>query len=186
MKLVRSVAYAVIVICALLCIVIAIYAMKKPSGEEGGESTASRGSTIADTDPGSFDSSATIPNIADLIKDHPAGTGSGTGKASISGNNTGEISYDEIVKRQNEDLDREFRTVISDYNKKYGIETGTPTSTTATASKDYKYFVNKNTKIIHRYDCLLKPVNSADMLGYETIREAEKAGYTERCPVCSP
>lgn len=184
MKLVRSVAYAVIVICALLCIVIAIYAMKKPEGEEG-ERTASH-STVTESAPDSFDSSATVPNIADLIKDHPGGTGLGNTKTSISGNNTGEISYDEIVRRQNEDLDREFRTVISDYNKKYGIVTSTPTSTTATVSKDYKYFVNKNTKIIHRIDCLLKPVNSADMLNYETIREAEKAGYTERCPVCSP
>ena len=184
MKLVRSVAYAVIVICALLCIVIAIYAMKKPEGEEG-ERTASH-STVTESAPDSFDSSATVPNIADLIKDHPVGTGSGNAKTSISGKNTGELSYDEIVRRQNEDLDREFRTVISDYNKKYGIVTSTSTSTTATVSKDYKYFVNKNTKIIHRYDCLLKPVNSADMLGYETIKEAEKAGYTERCPVCSP
>lgn len=185
MKLVRSVAYAVIVICALLCIVIAIYAMKKPSEEEGGERTASH-STVDGAASDSFDGGASAPNIADLIKDRPDGTGSGTGKASISGNNTGEISYDEIVKRQNEDLDREFRTVISDYNKKYGIVTSTPTSTTATVSKDYKYFVNKNTKIIHRIDCLLKPVNSADTLYYETIKEAEKAGYTERCPVCSP
>lgn len=185
MKLVRSVAYAVIVICALLCIVIAIYAMKKPAGEEGGERTVSH-STVTESDPDSFDSSATVPNLADLIKDPPAGSGTGGGKVSISGNNTGEISYDEIVRRQNEDLDREFRTVISDYNKKYGIVTSTPTSTTTTVSKNYKYFVNKNTKIIHRIDCLLKPVNSADTLYYETIKEAEKAGYTERCPVCSP
>ena len=175
MKLVRSVAYAVIVICALMCIVIAIYAMKKPAGEAGGERTVSH-STVTEADPDSFDSGATVPNIADLIKDHPAGSGTGTGKA----------SYDEIVRRQNEDLDREFRNVISDYNKKYGIVTSTPTSTTATVSKDYKYFVNKNTKIIHRIDCLLKPVNSADTLYYETIKGAEKAGYTERCPVCSP
>ena len=185
MKLVRSVAYAIIVICALMCIVIAIYAMKKPAGEEGGERTASHGA-VTESNPDSFDSGATVPNIADLIKDHPAGSGTGTGKASISGNNTGELSYDEIVRRQNEDLDREFRNVISDYNKKYGIVTSTPTSTTATVSKDYKYFVNKNTKIIHRIDCLLKPVNSEDTLYYETIKGAEKAGYTERCPVCSP
>lgn len=185
MKLVRSVAYAVIVICALLCIVIAIYAMKKPSEEEGGERTASH-STVGDAASDSFDGGASVPNIADLIKDHPAETGTGAGKTSISGNNTGEISYDEIVKRQNEDLDREFRNVISDYNKKYGIVTSTPTSTTTTVSKDYKYFVNKNTKIIHRIDCLLKPVNGEDALYYETIKDAEKAGYTERCPVCSP
>ena len=164
---------------------IAIYAARKPSGEEDGEGTSFRG-TVTDGDTDSFDSGSTVPNLADLIKEHIPDSGIGTPKPVISGNNTGEISYDEIVRRQNDDLDREFRTVISDYNKKYGITTSTPASTTATVSKDYKYFVNKNTKIIHRYDCLLKPVNSADMLGYETIREAEKAGYTERCPVCSP
>ena len=185
MKLVRSVAYAVIVICALLCIVIAIYASRKPSGEEGGEQTASRSFEQTDTSA-SPDSGATVPNIADLILDRPGSGGSASSRVSISGNNTGEISYDEIVRRQNEDLDREFRTIISDYNKKYGIEVKTPASTTATVSKDYKFFVNKTTKLIHRIDCLLKPVNSSDMIYYETIREAEKAGYTERCPVCSP
>ena len=149
MKLVRSVAYAVIVICALLCIVIAIYASKKPSGEEGepGEiHVISHGSETEEPSE-SPESGATVPNIADLIIDRAQSAGSSSSKVSISGNNTGEISYDEIVKRQNEDLDREFRTIISDYNKKYGIEVKTPTSTTATVSKDYKYFVNKNTKV---------------------------------------
>ncbi|MBO4680238.1 MAG: hypothetical protein J5626_11290 [Lachnospiraceae bacterium] len=185
MKLVRSVAYAVIVICALLCIVIAIYASKKSSGDEEGEETVSF-VTVTSPVSDSSEVSVTVPNIADLILDRPQSGSASSSKTSISGNNTGEISYDEIVKRQNEDLDREFRNVISDYNKKYGIEVKKPTSTTTTVSKDYKYFVNKNTKLIHRIDCLLKPVNSSDMLYYETIKAAEKAGYKERCPVCSP
>ena len=184
MKLVRSVAYAVIVICALMCIVIAIYASKKPAGDSEGESTVSR-TSASDNDSFLSDGESTIPNLADLIN-KPQSGGSSSSKSSISGNNTGEISYEEIVRRQNEDLDREFRNVISDYNKKYGIEVKTPTSTSTTVSKDYKYFVNKNTKLIHRIDCLLKAVNSADMLYYETISDAQKAGYTERCPVCSP
>ena len=181
MKLVRSVAYAVIVICALLCIVIAIYASKKPSGEEGEKTIVSHSETTSESS-GGIDS--VLPNIVDIIVDREQT--SGGAKTSISGNNTGEISYDEIVRRQNEDLDREFRLIISDYNKKYGIEVKTPTSTSATVSKDYKYFVNKNTKLIHRIDCLLKAINADDMLYYETIKDAEKAGYTERCPVCSP
>jgi len=187
MKLVRSVAYAVIVICALLCIVIAIYASRKPSGEEEGETTVSRRvESVSSPDSPASESETSVPNIADLIQDIAQAVDTESSKTSINGNNTGEISYDEIVKRQNEDLDREFRITISDYNKKYGIEVKTPASTTTTVSKDYKYFVNKNTKLIHRIDCLLKAVNDADMLYYETIKEAEKAGYKERCPVCSP
>ena len=186
MKLVRSVAYAVIVICALLCIVIFIYANKKNTGEEGNSAShVSLSDSGSDSGAGSYEGS-TPPNIADLIGDKIGNGNSGSSKTSISGNDTGEISYDEIVRRQNEDLDREFRNVISDYNKKYGIETKTPTSTSTTATKNYKYFVNKATKIIHRSDCLLKPVNSSDMLNFDSISEAEKKGYTERCPVCSP
>lgn len=184
MKLVRSVAYAVIVICALMCIVIAIYASRKPAEDSGETSVISYVVTTSDTT--TEDTRMSVPNIAELILDKQQSGGATSAGVSINGNLTGEISYDEIVKRQNEDLDREFRTIISDYNKKYGIEVKTPTSTSANLTKDYKYFVNKNTKIIHRYDCLLKPVNSADMLTYDTIRDAEKAGYTERCPVCSP
>lgn len=179
MKAVRSVAYAVIVICALLCIVIAFYASRKPKeGDETSGTEASVTESVSDSAGGS-----TVPNLADLIKDHPSST---SAKTSISGNLTGEIDYDEIVKRQDEELDRVFRETIAEYNKKYGIVTSTTTSTSTTATKDYKYFVNKATKIIHRIDCLLKPVNSSDTIYYETITDANKAGYTERCPVCSP
>ncbi|MBO4616833.1 MAG: hypothetical protein J5717_05745 [Lachnospiraceae bacterium] len=178
MKAVRSVAYAVIVICALLCIVIAFYASRKTG--EGGESSNTETSVTVSTSGSAEDSS--VPNLADLIKEHPTTST----KPSISGNLTGEIDYDEIVKRQDAELDRIFRETIAEYNKKYGIVTSTTTSTTTTATKDYKYFVNKATKIIHRIDCLLKPVNSSDTIYYETITDANKAGYTERCPVCSP
>ncbi|MBR6309079.1 MAG: hypothetical protein IKR39_10790 [Lachnospiraceae bacterium] len=181
MKIVRSVAYAVIVICALLCIVIAFYASRDKSGSEEAASTSTPVTVSASDASGE----STVPNLADLIKDHPS-SGADSGKTSISGNLTGEIDYDEIVKRQEAELDRAFRETIAEYNKKYGIVTSTTTSTTATVSKDYKYFVNKETKIIHRIDCLLKPVKASDTLYYETITEAGKAGYTERCPVCSP
>ncbi|MBR5761768.1 MAG: hypothetical protein IKX87_07045 [Lachnospiraceae bacterium] len=179
MKAVRSVAYAVIVICALLCIVIAFYASRKTG--EGGETGNTEASVTVSTSGSAEDSS--VPNLADLIKDHPSSTST---KNSISGNLTGEIDYEEIVKLQDAELDRVFRETIAEYNKKYGIVTGTTTSTTTTTNKDYKYFVNKATKIIHRIDCLLKPVNSSDTIYYETITDANKAGYTERCPVCSP
>ncbi|MCR4677562.1 MAG: hypothetical protein K5679_02275 [Lachnospiraceae bacterium] len=179
MKAVRSVAYAVIVICALLCIVIVFYASRKTG--EGGESSDTETSVTVSTSGYAEDSS--VPNLADLIKDHPSNTST---KNSISGNLTGEIDYEEIVKLQDAELDRVFRETIAEYNKKYGIVTSTTTSTTTTTNKDYKYFVNKATKIIHRIDCLLKPVNSSDTIYYETITDANKAGYTERCPVCSP
>jgi len=181
MKIVRSVAYAVIVICALLCIVIAFYATRKP--KEAGEETKT--TTSATTEVSDTAGQSTVPDIADLIPDSPSSEGN-SNRPSISGNLTGEIDYDEIVKRQDAELDRIFRETIAEYNKKHGIVTSTTTSTTATVSKDYKYFVNKETKIIHRIDCLLKPVKASDTLYYETIIEAGKAGYTERCPVCSP
>ena len=181
MKLVRSVAYAVIVLCAILCIVIAFYASREKKAGEEGTGTAGSGQ---ETESSEYEP-LNPPNLADLIVDRTSSAGDS--KPSISGNLTGEITYDEIVRLQNEDLDREFRIVISDYNKKYGIVTSTPTTTSSTAAgKDYKYFVNKETKIVHRIDCLLKPVNSADTLYYETLTDAAKAGYTSRCPVCSP
>ena len=100
MKLVRSVAYAVIVICALMCIVIAFYASRKTG--ESGEGTSTSASEIVSVSDSIGES--TVPNLADLIKEHPS-NGIDSYKISISGNNTGEIDYDEIVKRQDAELD---------------------------------------------------------------------------------
>jgi len=195
MKFLRNIAYGLIVLCAVGCIVILTYNGKKNDTEnntstvavDNGDST-SIDVVISDGEIGIDDvlsaASVIISEAKEDVIDVVASISASAGE-----NTTGEISYAEIVRLQEEEVALQMAADVSASNYANGIVTSTSTSTStsasASASKDYNYVVNKTTKKIHRMGCLLEPKGS-NASYYEKLSEAILAGYTDKCSVCSP
>lgn len=193
MKILRRIAYGVIGVCVILCIIILCYKGKDIDDEAtplaGVESISEEVVVDADSEIGYKDLIDAASVIADEVADEIKSVISkdSAEKESVSENNTGEIDYNTIVSLQEKEYEDTFRSVISDYNKANGISvsSATSTSSSANAKKDYKYVVNKKTKTIHKIGCLLAP--SKDNAEYfEKVKDAKLSGYTDKCPVCSP
>lgn len=193
MKVFRGIAYGIIGICVLLCIFILLYKGKNIDDEAtplAAVDSASEEVTVdADSEIGYKDLFNAASAIADDVKEEIKSVISSTSSDadSVSENKTGEIDYDTIVSLQEKEYEDTFRKVISDYNKKNGISVSSANSTSSSASvkKEYKYVVNKSTKVIHKIGCLLAPLED-NAIYYEKIKEADKEGYSKKCPVCSP
>lgn len=193
MKFFRSIAYSIIAICAGLCIVIMFFSKRTIVPEQVPLSATTEASTMVVVEDGdvSFDdiksaASAVISDAKENVKDFIE---NGKVVEAPEGNTTGEISYDEIVKLQNQELDEEFKKIIAEYNKEQGIVVPDNKETEEEkeeAKKDYKYIINKVTGVIHRIGCILEPIDKDNALYYETVTEAMKDGYKDKCPVCSP
>ena len=194
MKFLRGIAYTIIAFCMAGVATIVIYAAKNDGKTvqlvdesvpkevviEGGEVT------ISDV----LDAAGVI--ISDA-KDEVVGAitapiqTQGTKTTDVSENNSGEISYVEIVRLQEREALDEQKALVKESNEKNGIVTSTSTSTSAKEenTKEYNYVVNKTTKLIHRKGCLLEP-NGDNAIYYEKLSDAISAGYKEKCTVCSP
>lgn len=191
MKIFRGIAYGLVALCALLCIVILNYKGGKNRGDEatvsaGAEPVSSAYGVVEDNKVEPEDifeaASAIVSGVAGDIKDALASPGK-----DVSENNTGEIDYDVIVSLQEKEAEEAFRKTISDYNKENGISFS---STSASASFEtstpvYDFVVNKSKGVIHRTGCILAPLEG-DASYYETVKDAKEAGYTDKCTVCSP
>lgn len=195
MKIIRGAAYTIIALLLIASIVILNYKGKKnPDGASSAAVEASLPEEFAEEFK-AFDSSTVVApdyGVVSFVTDKPKdASGNTVSGNSVSGNFTGEIKYSDIVKLQEEELDAEFRKTISDYNKKYGISVSENNTSTSKKVSDndplkYNYVVNKTTKKIHRIGCLVAPIAEDNKAYFETISQAEKAGYKDRCPVCSP
>lgn len=186
MKFLRSVAYAFVALCVALCLIILFYKGKGTSFNAPLTIT----STLASTDPfvevkGDEVSAEEVKDAANAIISDAVSTV----KDAISGltNKVGEVSYEDIVKLQNEALDEDFRKALEEYYKENGITIPKPEkpSTGTSTSPKMNYVVNKSNKIIHRIGCLLEP-SEKNAAYYETLTKAQEAGYKDKCIVCSP
>lgn len=198
MKILRGIAYGMVLACAVLSIAILAY-----KGSENSKAAAIRAEMEAaenarmeananavvtvEGDEVGYDelisaASAIVSGVSMDIK-----TAIDNALSDISENNSGEIDYEEIVRLQTEQVEGMFKDVISDYNKKNGISVSSSTEKKAeeelTAS--YDYVVSKSTKTIHKTGCILEPLLD-DAVYFSTIKDAKAAGYTDKCNVCSP
>ena len=195
MKFLRGIAYAIIAVCMAGVAIIVIYAAKnggktvqlvdssvpKEVVIEGGEVTISdvldaAGVIISDAKDDVVEA-ITTPIQTQGIKE-------GT---TVSENNSGEISYDEIVRLQEREAMEEQKELVKESNEKHGIKTSTSTSTSTSEekTKEYNYVVNKTNKLIHRKGCILEP-SGDNAIYYEKLSDATGDGYKEKCTVCSP
>lgn len=194
MKFFRSIAYSIIAICAGLCIVIMFFSKRTIVDQQVPLSGTTEASTMVVVEDGdvSFDDikSAATAMLSDAKENVMNFLENGKVVEAPEGNTSGEISYDDIVKLQNQELDEEFRKVIEAYNKEQGITVSDNSQVkkeeTKETQKEYKYVVNKATGVIHRIGCILEPIDKSNAVSYETITEAIKDGYKDKCPVCSP
>lgn len=199
MRMLRSVAYAIIAICACMCLIILLYRGRKDGGEVSAPGASVEASVdnmvIVNGDDVSLEeikdaANAIISDAAETVKDLLS-TDKKDEKKEEKGkeNTTGVISYDEIVRLQNEALDSDFRQALRDYYKENGISIVVPEPSKDDTSKvtppEKNYVVNKNLKVIHRIGCMLEPAGS-NALYYETLTAAKKDGYIDKCVVCSP
>jgi len=195
MKFLRGIAYGIIAICMAGVATIVIYAAKN-----GGKSVQ----LVDESVPKEVvieDGEVTVSDILDaagvIISDAkddvveaittPVQTKEEK-KTDVSENNSGEISYDEIVRLQEREALDEQKALVKESNEKNGIVTSTSTSTSTDKeekTKEYNYVVNKTTKIIHKKGCLLEP-SGDNAIYYEKLSDAISAGYKEKCTVCSP
>lgn len=192
MKIFRGIAYSLIALCAVLCVVILTFGGKKINDEETplvaiddlssqNEEVVVEGAEIGYSEL--LEAASVIAkDVTDEIKEAISST-----KDSVSENNTGEIDYNTIVSLQEKEYEDTFKKVISDYNKENGISgnNSSASTSTVTSKKDYKFVVNRKTKVIHKIGCILAPLEE-NAEYYEKIKEAKQDGYTEKCPVCSP
>ena len=195
MKFLRGIAYAIIAVCMAGVATIVIYAAKnggktvqlvdssvpKEVVIEGGEVTISdvldaAGVIISDAKDDVVEA-ITTPIQTQGVKE-------GT---TVSENNSGEISYDEIVRLQEREAMEEQKELVKESNEKHGIKTSTSTSTSTSEekTKEYNYVVNKTNKLIHRKGCILEP-SGDNAIYYEKLSDATSDGYKEKCTVCSP
>lgn len=190
MKLLRSVAYAIIAICIIGCIVIIKYEGKGVSYTYE-DSAASISEAVAVFDESLKEYHYDFPEIEEKEEEKTGTVASVTVSSTSTSNienNSGEISYSEIVRLQEEEKLKEQKVLVSKSNEKNGITTSTSTSKTSTSTstpKEYKYVVNKETGMIHRIGCLNEPTGE-NALYYEKLSEAIKAGYKIKCTICSP
>lgn len=193
MRIFRSVAYAFIALCIIICIVIFLYSCsdKKNDNPTSGSSNVVSIDGVSDNDTGN-QSSKPEGSSSDVTstENEKVIASTDTNEKKPMENTTGEISYDEIVRLQNEALDEVFRKTIAEYNKKYGITVSSNDVSSSDPVKkdpvDYKYVVNKSNGIIHRIGCILKPIDEKNAVYYELLQQAQKDGYKDKCTVCSP
>ena len=195
MKFLRGIAYAIIAVCMAGVATIVIYAAKN-----GGNTVQLVDSSVP-KEVVIEDGEVTISDVLDaagvIISDakddvveaittpiQTQGVKEGT---TVSENNSGEISYDEIVRLQEREALEEQKALVKESNEKNGITTSTSTSTSTSEekTKEYNYVVNKTTKLVHRKGCILEP-NGDNAIFYEKLSEAISDGYKEKCTVCSP
>ena len=196
MKFLRGIAYTIIAICMAGVATIVIYAAKN-----GGKTVQLVDSSVP-KEVFIEDGEVTISDVLDaagvIISDAkdevveaittPIQTqGVKETEATVSENDSGEISYDEIVRLQEKEVMDEQKALVKESNEKHGINTSTSTSTSTKdeMTKEYSYVVNKTTKVIHRKGCILEPKGD-NAIYYEKLSEAISDGYKEKCTVCSP
>lgn len=192
MKIFRGIAYSLIAICAVLCIIILTFNGKKIDDEKtplvaADEIDHNEDVVVEDEQIGYSELLEAASAIASDVGEEIKTAISMASKESVSENDTGEIDYNVIVSLQEQEYENTFKKVISDYNKENGISgnNSASSSSTATSQKEYKYVVNKETKIIHKVGCILAPLeNNAEY--YERLKDAKVDGYKDKCPVCSP
>ncbi len=189
MKFIRSIAYGIVAVCIIGCLMILFY-----KGKDGETKITSDSEGLILT--GSVDMNAS--EIKEAVKETASSASVETAASVLTSasassvykeNDTGEISYSEIVRLQEEELLREQKELVAESNKEHGIlvslNASKTSASTSASLKDYKYVVNKETKIVHRIGCLVAP--SYDYaIYYEKLSEAIAAGYEQKCRVCSP
>ena len=193
MKFIRSIAYGIVAVCIIGCLVILFY-----KGKDSETKTTSDYEILISTEAGDMTVSEIIEEIKEDVKetvtpDSTSTSASASTSTSVSAsykeNDTGEISYSEIVRLQEEELLRQQKELVAQSNKEHGISVSSNDSkssaSTSASVKDYKYVVNKETKIVHRIGCLVAPSEDYAIY-YEKLSEAIAAGYEHKCTVCSP
>lgn len=193
MKFLRNIAYAVIGLCAVLSIVILTYKGKTSDTDSENTSVAvtetesSKEVVVEDGEITAEDVlSAASVIISDVKDDVVSAVTSASNSASE--NTSGEISYAEIVRLQEEEVALEQKALVAESNKANGITASTSSTVSNTSdstTKNYRYVVNKTTKRIHKVGCLMEPTGD-NALYFETLTEAVAAGYSEKCTICSP
>lgn len=191
MKFLRSVAYALIALCIIGCIVIINY-KGKGVDYSGYDSAASISEAVEAFDEEIKEYHFDFPDKTESVlfkKTQTSTVSSVSASTSVSENNTGEISYAEIVRIQEEEKLKEQKTLVSKSNADNGISSNNKspasTSTSTSTVKEYKYVVNKETGMIHRIGCLSEPTGE-NAIYYEKLSDAVKAGYKIKCTICSP
>lgn len=187
MKILRGMAYALIILCVIGSIGILMYSGngKQTTDEEG--TVTSDSVTVSDGEVSTKDvinaAGTIISDVADDVKDAVSNLSS----------TSGEVSYDEIVKLQEEEALAEQKATVEASNEANGISANDTTSsglastanTESTVSTDCSYVVSKSSGKIHRSGCLLEP-SGVNALYYSTLEAAIADGYTEKCTICSP
>lgn len=191
MKVLRTIQYLIIIACAVLVIVILTYNGKKTASDSEGESTVA---TFEDDTVIISDGEISIGDVMDaasvIISDVKEEIKDVVSNVSVTKENkSGEIDYAEIVRLQEEEVALSMQADVSASNAAHGIVVSTSTSTSASKSasveKTYYYVVNKTTGKIHKVGCLLEP-EGKNAGYYEKMEDVKRAGYTDKCTVCSP
>lgn len=194
MRFFRGMAYALIALCAILCIVIITY-----TGSHGGGNVSATPNdssisvVVVENGEVSFDdvieaAGVIISDVKEGVKEVVSSVAE---KASEAKENTsGEISYAEIVRLQEEEVALQQKADVSASNAANGIviassDKNNASTSTSAIDKKYNYAVNKTTGKIHRVGCILEPTGS-NVQVYETLTEVYRAGYSEKCTICSP
>lgn len=191
MKFLRNTAYALIVLCAVGCIVILTYNGKKSGGKENTTTVAITETTSTPEvviDDGRVDLDDVIEAVSVIISDVKADVKEVVASVPETENKSGEISYAEIVRLQEEEVALTQKILVAESNAAHGISvSGNNSTITISASTDpnYNFAVNKTTKKIHKIGCLLEPTGT-NAAYYETMVDVVRAGYAEKCSVCSP
>ncbi len=184
MKILRGMAYALIILCVIGSIGILTYSGNGKQTTEEEDTLTSDSVTVSDGEVSTKDvisaAGTIISDVADDVKDAVSNLSS----------TSGEVSYDEIVKLQEEEALAEQKAVVEASNEANGISANDTTSTssvstTSTVDTDYHYVVSKSSGKIHRSGCLLEP-SGVNALYYSTLEAAIADGYTEKCTICSP
>ena len=190
MKILRGMAYALIILCVIGSIGILTYSGNGKQTTEEEDTLTSDSVTVSDGEVSTKDvisaAGTIISDVADDVKDAVSNLSS----------TSGEVSYDEIVKLQEEEALAEQKAVVEASNEANGISANDTTSsgsastanaesTVSTVSTDYSYVVSKSSGKIHRSGCLLEP-SGVNALYYSTLEAAIADGYTEKCTICSP
>ncbi len=184
MKILRGMAYALILLCVIGSIGILTYSGNGKSATDEADSVTSDSVTVNAKEVSAQDvisaAGTIISDVADDVKD---------AVSNLSGT-SGEVSYDEIVRLQEEEALAEQKAVVEASNKANGISandtiSSSTVSITSTEGTDYAYVVSKSSGKIHKLGCLIEP-SGVNALYYNTLEAAIVDGYTLKCTVCSP
>ena len=194
MKILRNIAYAIIGVCVLGCILILFYSGKNTDEEKTETVAISNEDDAVFIDDGEISiedvyeaAQVIISDVKDEVIDKVNSISESISDAAASIENKNEISYEELVRLQEEEALALQKALVEESNKKNGIVTPTAsTSTSSSAStKVYSYVVNLTNKKIHKIGCTLEPLGE-NAKKYEKLSEAIADGYKDKCPVCSP